>query len=100
MLHCFIKNFWWLQWNHQQKDGKNKVIDTSAYNPSKVLFHHHTYNDFINGKLSDAGGILYVSKNGNLQFINLFDLNADGFPKVVTNNDQWLRYTRYYGLLK
>jgi hypothetical protein len=47
----------------------------------------HTYNDFIKGKFSDAGGNLYVSKNGNLQYINLFDLNADGYPEVVVNND-------------
>ncbi|RYY23264.1 MAG: VCBS repeat-containing protein, partial [Sphingobacteriaceae bacterium] len=54
---------------------------------AQVLFNHHTYQDFIKGKLSDSGGNLYISKNGKIQFVNLFDLNADGYPEVVVNND-------------
>lgn len=68
-------------------NSKKKVVDTTTKSPSKILFNHHTFNDFIKGKLSDAGGNLCISKNGRLQFINLFDLDADGFPEVVTNND-------------
>jgi hypothetical protein len=51
------------------------------------LFRHHTYADFIKGKFSDSGGNSYVSKDGKIQFVNLFDFNADGYPEVVTNND-------------
>jgi hypothetical protein len=54
---------------------------------SKVLFDHKTYKDFSKGIFSDFGANLYVSQKGNIQFINLFDLNADGFPEVVINND-------------
>lgn len=54
---------------------------------SNILVHHHTYKDFQKGQLSDAGANLYISRNGNIQFINLFDLNADGFPEPVFNND-------------
>lgn len=53
----------------------------------KVLFNHHSFVDFSKGQRSDAGGNLYVSKKGQLQFINLYDLNLDGYPEVVTNND-------------
>jgi hypothetical protein len=52
-----------------------------------VLFRHHTYVDFIKGKVSDSGGNLYISKGGKIQFVNLYDFNADGYPEVVTNND-------------
>ncbi len=73
----------------ENKFNKKPIGDTNVkINASPVVvFNHHTYNDFIKGKFSDAGGNLYVSKKGNLQFINLFDLNADGYPEVVTNND-------------
>lgn len=52
-----------------------------------VLFYHHTYNDFMKGVVSESGGNIYISKKGQIQFINLFDLNGDGYPEVVTNND-------------
>lgn len=54
---------------------------------AQILFNHHSYQDFIKGKVSDSGGNLYISKNGKIQFVNLFDFNADGFPEVVVNND-------------
>lgn len=53
----------------------------------KVLFDHKSYQDFSKGTFSDFGANLYVSRKGNLQFINLFDLNADGYPELVINND-------------
>jgi hypothetical protein len=55
--------------------------------PPGVLFHHHTFRDFSKGNFSDAGGNLYVSKQGRLQFVNTFDLNFDGYPEIVVNND-------------
>lgn len=62
-----------------------KTVCVFAQQPA--LFNHHTYNDFIKGKVSDSGGNLYISKNGNIQFVNLYDFNADGYPEVVANND-------------
>lgn len=55
--------------------------------PPSVLFYHHSFKDFSKGRFSDAGGNLYVSKKGKIQFVNLFDLNFDGYPEVVINND-------------
>lgn len=54
---------------------------------SGMLFDHKTYQQFSKGHFSDAGSNLYVSKNGRIQFIHLFDLNFDGYPEVVLNND-------------
>lgn len=63
------------------------VKQPSLNKKAAVIFKHNSFNDFSKGTFSDSGGNLYVSKNGNLQFINLFDLNADGYPEVVVNND-------------
>ncbi len=53
----------------------------------RVLLHHHTFQDFSKGKFSDAGCNIYVSKHGNIQYKNIFDLDFDGFPEVILNND-------------
>lgn len=63
------------------------IVLQSLVTPPRVLFDHHTYKDFRKGQFSDAGVNLYVSRQGHLQFINLFDLNFDGYPEVALNND-------------
>jgi len=63
------------------------TLPKKAERKAGMLFHHNSYKDFSKGILSDAGANLYVARNGNIQFINLFDLNADGFPEAVFNND-------------
>src|SRR5688500_980196 len=75
-----------LLFSFQQPSGYSGGAENSADTP-KVLFDHKDYKDFSKGTLSDFGASLYVSQKGNIQFINLFDLNADGFPEVVINND-------------
>jgi len=71
--------------NSGNEDKAN--IKKSTTEKLKVLFHHKSYADFAKGTFSDAGGNLYVSRKGNIQFINLYDLNFDGYPEVVMNND-------------
>ena len=71
---------------HSSPEHSGSYADTIIQSP-QVLFQHNTFDDFKKGTLSDAGGNLYISKNGHLQFINLFDFNGDGYPEVVTNND-------------
>jgi hypothetical protein len=82
-----IKSYTGINHIFTERNVSDELYDTAQQKSPKVLFNHHTHRDFIKGKLSDAGGNLYISKNGRLQFINLFDLNADGYPEVVTNND-------------
>lgn len=72
------------------KFGDTVISDKKNYvraDQPAILFHHHTFKDFSRGTFSDAGGNLYVSKKGNIQFVNLFDLNFDGYPEVIINND-------------
>lgn len=64
-----------------------RITPDSIPTPGATVFRHHSFADFSKGQRSDAGGNLYISKSGNVQFINLFDLNLDGYPEVVTNND-------------
>jgi hypothetical protein len=64
-----------------------KSTSNSDTAKKEILFYHKNFEDFSRGNFSDCGANLYVSKNGNLQFVNLFDLNADGYPEVVINND-------------
>jgi hypothetical protein len=66
---------------------KSGVSVTTLSDSAKVLFSHKSFKDFSKGTLSDFGSNLYVSQKGNIQFINLFDLNADGYPEAVINND-------------
>lgn len=51
------------------------------------LLHHHSFADFSAGTFSDSGCNLYVSRAGRLRYVNLFDIDGDGFPEVVANND-------------
>ena len=70
------------------QNARRPADTTTPFHPApQVLFEHHTFEDFKKGSFSDAGGNLYVSGNGRLQFINLFDFNGDGYPEVVSNND-------------
>ena len=63
------------------------LLHSSFAQQPRVLFEHKSYQQFSKGHFSDAGGNLYVSKQGRIQFVNLFDLNFDGYPEVVLNND-------------
>lgn len=63
------------------------AVGTPVVAQQTVPFRHDRHADFAKGRFSDSGGNLYVSKAGRLQFINLYDFNADGYPEVVANND-------------
>lgn len=55
--------------------------------PKKVVFSHSTYEDFSGGTVSNSGQNLFVSGEGQIRFINWFDLNTDGYPEIVAVND-------------
>ena len=69
------------------KEVFNDTLKYRGRTSKSPVFYHHTQKDFAKGSLSDAGANLYVSQSGKIQFINLFDLNADGFPEAIFNND-------------
>jgi hypothetical protein len=62
-------------------DGKTSTTNR------KLIFRHSTFNDFSAGNLSNSGQNLFVSKEGQIRFINWFDLNNDGYSEIVVPND-------------
>jgi hypothetical protein len=66
---------------------------SNAYPPAgqeaakKLLFRHSTFEDFSGGTVSNSGNNLFVSRDGQIRFINWFDLNNDGHPEIVSVND-------------
>ncbi|MGV8094191.1 MAG: FG-GAP repeat domain-containing protein [Mangrovibacterium sp.] len=70
--------------------GKNTAT-VSLIAKSKVkgnlLFRHSTFNDFSGGTVSNSGNNLFVSHDGQIRFVNWFDLNNDGYSEIVSVND-------------
>lgn len=54
---------------------------------SDIIFSHTSFEDFSNGTVSNSGHNLFVSRDGQIRFINWFDLNNDGHPEIVVVND-------------
>ncbi len=53
----------------------------------EVYFSHDSYEDFAAGKVGNAGQNLFVSHDGQIRFIQLFDYNNDGHPEIFVVND-------------
>lgn len=51
------------------------------------VFRHASFADLAQGEPGNAGQNLFVSARGELKLINWFDLDRDGFPDLVINND-------------
>jgi hypothetical protein len=51
------------------------------------VFHHAGFEQLSKGEFGNAGQNLFVSKNGELKLINWFDLDRDGYPELMINND-------------
>ncbi|WP_372934994.1 FG-GAP repeat domain-containing protein, partial [Mariniphaga sediminis] len=68
-----------------------KIVNTpSKLDPEgkgSILFRHSTFKDFSNGSVSNSGHNLFVSHDGEIRFVNWFDLNNDGYPEIVAVND-------------
>jgi hypothetical protein len=54
---------------------------------SKTVVTHGSYEDLVQGTPGDSGANLYVSKNGNVQVVNQWDLNRDGHVDILISND-------------
>lgn len=50
-------------------------------------FRHEGRAALARGELGNAGQNLFVSARGELKLINWFDLDRDGYPELVINND-------------
>jgi len=51
------------------------------------IFRHAGFEQLSKGELGNAGQNLWVSQRGELKLINWFDLDRDGYPELVINND-------------
>ena len=54
---------------------------------AESIFHHEGFDQLTTGELGNAGQNLFVSKRGELKLINWFDLDRDGYPELMINND-------------
>ena len=54
---------------------------------AETIFHHTGFDQLSEGELGNAGQNLFVSQRGDLKLINWFDLDRDGYPELVINND-------------
>ncbi|MDA0347317.1 MAG: VCBS repeat-containing protein [Verrucomicrobia bacterium] len=54
---------------------------------AESIFRHAGFGQLSKGELGNAGQNLIVSPRGELKLINWFDLDRDGFPEIVINND-------------
>ena len=52
----------------------------------KLIFNHSTFDDFSKGTVSNSGHNLFVSRKGQIRFINWFDLDNDGYPEILFAN--------------
>lgn len=51
------------------------------------IFRHEGFAQLSRGEFGNAGQNLFVSARGELKLINWFDLDRDGYPELVINND-------------
>ena len=51
-----------------------------------LVWHEHTFQDFIDGRFGDGGANTYVSSQGRIQVVNSWDLNQDGYLDLVFSN--------------
>jgi hypothetical protein len=54
---------------------------------SAPVFRHAGFATLSRGELGNAGQNVFVSARGELKLINWFDLDRDGYPELVINND-------------
>jgi hypothetical protein len=59
----------------------------SAPTLGQAIFRHAGFEQLSQGELGNAGQNLWVSQKGELKLINWFDLDRDGYPELVINND-------------
>lgn len=54
---------------------------------AEPVFRHAGFAQFARGEFGNAGQNLFVSTRGELKLINWFDLDRDGHPEIVVNNE-------------
>ncbi len=63
------------------------LIAVTQLPAAETVFRHSGFDQLSQGELGNAGQNLVVSPRGELKLINWFDLDRDGYPELVINND-------------
>ena len=63
------------------------VSAASAAAAGEPIFRHSGFAQLSQGELGNAGQNLFVSARGGLKLINWFDLDRDGYPEIIINNE-------------
>jgi hypothetical protein len=53
---------------------------------AQQIWRENSFNDFIDGTFDDAGANMYVSRQGNIEMINRWDVNNDGYIDILCVN--------------
>lgn len=64
-----------------------------ASDEGAVVWVEESFEDFIDGQFDSSGANLYVSAAGNLQMINRWDVNNDGYIDFFFGNTHDLNHT-------
>lgn len=67
------------------KTNAESALD--SIRPGDLVFRHTSFEDFSSGTVSNSGHNLFISRDGEIRFINWFDLNNDGYSEIVVLND-------------
>lgn len=63
------------------------AIAPAIFSQSGGSIRHSSFADFRAGTFGNSGANLYVSKSGEVQVINHWDLNRDGYLDILMSND-------------
>lgn len=60
-------------------------VGRGVHAQSRMHWVTRSFSDFAGGEIGAGGANLYVSRQGSVQMINLFDLNHDGYLDILFN---------------
>ncbi len=63
------------------------AVAAATAGAAETVFRHEGRAALARGEPGNAGQNLFVSARGELKLINWFDLDRDGYPELVINND-------------
>jgi len=63
------------------------TLVSTALAAAEPVFRHAGFAQLSRGTLGNASQNLFVSARGELKLINWFDLDRDGYPEIIVNNE-------------
>lgn len=66
--------------------GFSETSKPSAEKSTQEVWSHGGFDDFSKGKFENSGNNLYVNAKGEIEIINHFDVNNDGYVDILLAN--------------